>query len=134
MSSADEAAIRKLVDSPAITMRSDYIHAVTTWRSVFGDEQVFIGFFDDLVSKPADLLRSILAFLGVDASDEHVPTSIAEVVNAGPKRDFPEALLPHMYATYMDQFAELEKMVGGPVSKWLAKAEEAVAARAVTAR
>ena len=124
---ATDAQILKIVDTPQTIMRGDYVRAINNWRGVFGD-QVFIGFFDDLVSAPRDLLRSIFAFLGIDSGDEFIPQTIEKVVNASfNKRELPGNLVPHMYATYIDQLRELEKLVGGPAAKWLAKAEEAVA-------
>lgn len=126
---ATDAQILDLVDSPKCVMRADYVRAVNDWRGVFGD-QVFIGFFDQLVSAPRDLLRSVLQFLNVDSADQFIPETIENVVNSSfKKRELPENLVPHMYETYIDQLRILEKMLGGPVSKWLAKAEEALATR-----
>jgi hypothetical protein len=127
-----EEPLRQLVDSPGFRLRGDYVTAVNNWRSVFGEQQVFIGFFDDLVKAPRGLLRSIYRFLGVSADDEFVPATAEKVFSAGsgPARELPEGLRAHMYAGYLDQLRELAKMLGGPVSKWLANAEEAAAGAA----
>ena len=124
---ATDDTILEEMNSPGSVLRSRYAQAVNNWRGVFGENQVFIAFFDDLVATPRDLLRSILNFLGVDSSDANLPATPEKEVNASVKRDLPEHLLPHLYATYLDDLRELEKLVGGPVGKWLAKAEEAVA-------
>jgi hypothetical protein len=128
---ASDETILRLADADWIVKRGDYVNAINTWRGVFGEKQVFIGFFDDLIAAPRDLLRSILNFLEVDSGDERIPKNLERVVNAGAKRELPANLLPHLYATYLDQLRELEKMLGGPVAKWRAKAEEAVAREAV---
>jgi hypothetical protein len=122
---APDEAIYKLAESPNIVMRGDYGNAVRNWRGVFGERQVFIGFYDDLVSAPRDLLKNILKFLEVDAADDRVPADIDKVINSGPKRDLPDRLLPRLYAPYVEALKELEQLVGGPVGKWRAKAEEA---------
>jgi len=118
--------ILKIAESPQIIMRSGYKPAIETWRKVFGESQVFVGFFDDLAAKPRDLQRSILQFLGVDPGDQHIPDDIDKVVNSGPKRDMPEHLLPRLYKPYLESLRELEQYIGGPVGNWRAKAEEAV--------
>ncbi len=124
---ATDAQILANIDHPSTVIRGDYVNAINNWRGVFGD-QVFIGFFDQLVSAPRDLLRAVLRFLDVDSSDEVIPQTVEKEVNSSfKKRELPENLIPHMYATYIDQLRVLEKMLGGPVTKWLAKAEEAVA-------
>jgi len=123
--SASLDQLRTMVDSQGMLMRGDYVTAINNWRSVLGESNLFIGFYDELVANPRDLLRRILQFLGVDSSEERLPGTIEREVNASRKRELPEALVPHMYAQYIDQLRELESMVGGPVSKWLAKAHEA---------
>ena len=127
---ATDNTILTRMESPGSILRSRYVQAVNNWRGVFGPNQVFIGFFDDLVAAPRDLLRSVLNFLGVDSSDRNIPATLEREVNASAKRDLPEHLLPRLYAPYLDDLRELEKLVGGPVSKWLAKAEEAVGSAA----
>jgi hypothetical protein len=126
LTATDDVILNKM-ESPGSVLRSRYVQAVKIWRDVFGPDQVFIGFFDDLVAAPRELLRSVLNFLGVDSSDANMPATLEREVNASAKRDLPEHLLPRLYASYLDDLRELEKLVGGPVSKWLAKAEEAVA-------
>jgi hypothetical protein len=126
MTASDEK-LRAIVTSQGSLMRGDYVQTINNWRGVLGDRNVFIGFYDDLVANPRGLLRSILQFLEVDSSDERLGAELERKVNAAPKRNLPEALVPVMYASYIDQLRVLERMLGGSVSKWLAKAEEAVA-------
>jgi hypothetical protein len=121
----DEEIVR-LMNKPGVILRNDYVNAVRNWRGVFGEKQVFVGFFDDLVANPRDLLRSVLSFLGVEKGDDFIPEKVEQEVHASTKRDLPESVLAQVYAPYVDQLRELEKLVGGPVGKWLAKAEEAV--------
>lgn len=45
-----------------------YADSVQAFLDCFGDNSVFVGFYDDLVSNPNVLLSSIYAFLGVDDS------------------------------------------------------------------
>ena len=124
--------LRAIVDSQGSLMRGDYVRTINNWRGVLGENNLFIGFYDDLVANPRELLRRILEFLGVDASDDRLPACLDRKVNVSWKRELPEALVPHMYAQYIDQLRVLAPMLGGPVPNWLAKAEEAVAASSGT--
>jgi hypothetical protein len=105
-------------------LRSDYVSAVTNWRRVFGNDRLFIGFYDDLVKSPRDLFRSILQFLGVSCDDRFIPSDIDKAHNTGPKRDLPEHIAAELAATYRDQLRELDALVGGHASAWRAAAEE----------
>lgn len=124
--SASVEQLRAMLDSQGSRLRGDYVRTINNWRGVLGERNVYIGFYDDLVARPRELLRGILQFLGVDDGDEHLPATIEREVNASRKRELPEVLVPHLYGLYIDQLRELESMLGGPVSKWLAKAEDAV--------
>jgi hypothetical protein len=125
--SASIEQLRARLDSQGSLLRGDYVRTIDNWRGVLGEDKVFIGFYEDLVTNPRGLLREILQFLGVDASDERLPVNIEREVNASPKRDLPKVLVAHSYAHYIDQLRVLEQLLGGPTSKWLAKAEEALA-------
>jgi hypothetical protein len=126
---AREAGKQKLfqiMTSPKCVAWNDYVTPIKTWRSVFGEKQVFIGFYDHLQARPRELMRSVLDFLGVDSSDAHIADTVDKAVNASRKLDMPEEFRPAMYAQYVEQLRELEQMFGDPVSKWRAKAEAAV--------
>lgn len=122
---AAQLRVLELMNSPKFMAWNDYITPIKLWREIFGENKVFIGFYDDLQAKPRELLRSVLDFLEVDSGDQHYTETLDEVINAAPKIDLPKEYLPELYAPHIEQLRELEKMFGGPVSKWLAKAEEA---------
>ncbi len=44
----------------------DYLGQLRRWLSVFPSEQMYVGFFESIVSDPATLLRQLFGFLGVD--------------------------------------------------------------------
>lgn len=122
--------LRAMLEAPNSIERGNYVRTIENWRTVLGDDRVFIGFYDDLVADPSGLLRRVFEFLGVDASDERMPGNLRREVNAAKeKRALPEELRAHTYRLYFDQLVLLESMLGGHVSHWLAKAEEALAGR-----
>lgn len=45
-------------------MRSDYLTIVDNWLSVFPKEQLYLGFFEDIVNKPKNSIKEILDHIG----------------------------------------------------------------------
>jgi hypothetical protein len=52
---------------PWLLASGDYLGHLRRWLNVFPRQQVFIGFYEDIVRRPEALLRDLFAFLGVDA-------------------------------------------------------------------
>ncbi len=50
-----------------ILEKSDYATTLEHWRQVFPPDQMFVGFFEELVTQPAALLSNIAEFLGIDS-------------------------------------------------------------------
>jgi hypothetical protein len=69
-------------------------------------------------------------FLGVADSEDHIPADIARKVNTS--RDYstviPERVRVHLAELYLPQLEELSERFGEPVTGWLRRAEESVAA------
>ena len=61
--SSDEVAT--LFSKDPVVKAGGYTAILDKWLSVFPKEQVFVGFYDDLATKPKDLLSDVFAFLGV---------------------------------------------------------------------
>lgn len=113
------------VTSQGSLQRNDYVRAIENWRGVLGSERLFIGYYDDLVANPRELLRSVLRFLEVDSDDAQIPANFDRVENASAKREMPADIARELSARYLDQLKVLEGMLGGHVTRWLAKAEQA---------
>ncbi len=80
---ASDQAILKFVNVQSRALRnSDYIQTLDIWGNYYGEEQIFVGFFDQLVESPANLLRDILRFLDLPAGDAHIPDDVGRKVNA----------------------------------------------------
>jgi hypothetical protein len=121
-----ELKVLEMLNEPAFLNWNDYVGPIKIWREVFGEKQMFIGYLDDLKERPRDLLRWVLDFLELDSKGIELSNEVEEVVNKGPKMVLPEKYLPQLYRPYLEQLRELEKMLGGPTTKWRAKAEKLV--------
>jgi hypothetical protein len=70
----------------------DYLGQLRRWLSVFPREQLFLGFYESIVSRPRDVLRDVFAFLGVSSDVESSALPFAEKILPG----LPGALAPSL--------------------------------------
>jgi Sulfotransferase family len=108
------------------TRRSDYLRTLDNWEGVFGRDQVFVGFLDEIQSEPADLLLRVYRFLGVAADESHIPAAVSAKVNTSPRQKsaIPERFRSHLAQMYLPQLEELSGRFGEPATGWLRRAEE----------
>jgi hypothetical protein len=124
----DEAFIRHF-DGQGHVLRGNYLRTLTTWEGVFGREQVFVGFLDEIEQAPRDVLLRLYRFLGVSDDEALVPDSAGEKANvAGDHRSpVPERFQPHLARQYLPQLEVLSERFGEPVTSWLRRAQAALA-------
>jgi hypothetical protein len=53
--------------SAASLRAGDYLTGLDNWLSVFPEEQLFVGFYDDIQARPLELLHDVCRHLGVSA-------------------------------------------------------------------
>jgi hypothetical protein len=97
-------------DSEGVVGRSDYASCIQRWTRVFPRDQMFIGFFDDVVERPEELLRDLFAFLGVDAETDLSPVTLRQTVGAARSADFPAWVRSELEARYAPQTSRLEAL------------------------
>ena len=115
--------LRRIVETERFQVQGDYVRTITRWREHFPAEQFFVGFFDDIVHRPAWFLSRVFAFLEVDASEEHV-TSVA-FQRANPSRDveMPPEFRSLLTEIYYPQIVSLSDFLDGPAVDWRREAE-----------
>ncbi len=109
------------------TGHSDYLGALSAWGTHYGEEQMLLVYFDELVRNPKDLLKRILDFLGIDSSDNAIPKTVA--MNRNPSRGTaaPPEMQSYLARLHIDQLAELHgKLNNSCTSAWLRSAQEAL--------
>ena len=107
--------------NPRVKDRSDYLRTLDIWGRYYPEEQIFTGFFDDIIDNPAGLLMGIYRFLGVDASERHLPPNLKKAVNAGYKSSIPTQWEEYLVQQYSDQIIQVYERLGGRSSGWLAR-------------
>lgn len=70
----------------------DYLGQLQRWSSVFPRQQMYVGFYESIGTRPDEMLREIFAFL---AADSHVDLStfpVSERILQGPEGELPPQL------------------------------------------
>lgn len=109
-------------------LRTDYMRTYEIWENAFGHDQIFVGFLDEIQQDPRDLLMRIYRFLGVSASEEHIPAGLGRKVNSSREYStaIPENVRIHLAELYLPQLQELSERFGEPATEWLRRAEESL--------
>ena len=119
----------KKLSGPGTMLRSNHLLVLKKWESVFDEEQFFIGFFDDVVDRPQELLQRIYRFLDISDSKVYISPDISNKVNSAGKYKSPIKwqFQVHLAKQQIAQLRKLSKRFGGPTNKWLKQAEEILA-------
>ena len=104
-------------------LRGNYVRTINNWRSSFPEEQFFIGFFDDIVNDPKQLLSEVFEFLGVESSEEYMTLSAFEKINPSPHKEMPLEFRLYLANQYYPQIKTLSEMLGGHADKWRQEVE-----------
>ena len=64
----------------------DYLGQLRRWLEVFPREQILVGFYESIAAEPADLLRRVFGFLGVDPTLGPRLVPAARAHPAGPRQ------------------------------------------------
>jgi hypothetical protein len=98
-------------------LRTDYQRTLENWGSFFPEEQIFIGFLEDISLHPEELLEDVYGFLGVDPSFR--PTAWGERVNSTSVGEMPTSIAVYLARSYLEDLESLSERFGGYASFWL---------------
>ena len=124
----DFDAVKKFIDSPRQSLRGDYIRSVDTWSSCFPREQMFIGFYDDIVQNPGKLFLNVLQFLEVYPVEIDTFPSLFRKVNTSREKEMPVEVRYYLARKYRKQIEQLSHLIGSHALGWLREADEVVEA------
>jgi hypothetical protein len=85
--------VKRFIDSPKQRLRGNYLRAIDIWRSCYPAEQVFVGFYDDILQNPEQLLAEICRFPGIRRLAGSGVLALNEKKNVSGKRDIPAEVL-----------------------------------------
>ena len=122
---ARDARLRRHFDSERSRLRTDYLGTLERWGAFYPEEQIFVGFLEDVRFFPQELLRSLYEFLGVDPSVEHGDAT--RKIHSGSWDTIATRFAVYLALAYHDEIRELHERFGGYASFWLYCAETLIA-------
>ncbi len=102
--------------------RTDYLRTLENWGAFYPEEQIFVGFLEDIHFYPGELLGSVYRFLGVDAS--FMPRGIGERVHARSAGRMLAESAVYLAKLYREELSCLNERFGGYASFWFYGAEK----------
>jgi len=110
-------------DNSWIVQHSLYGANLTNWRLHFPASQIFVGFFDDIQSRPKELLSEIFNFLNVDPHEINNIKDISRPINPSLKQEMPTEFTKYLAALFHDDLISMHKQYGNYCTQWLHEAE-----------
>ncbi|HEU4492896.1 MAG TPA: sulfotransferase, partial [Rubrobacteraceae bacterium] len=96
---------------------SNYLRTFENWGAFYSEEQIFVGFLEDIHFFPGELLESLYGFLGVDPSFD--PPLTEKKVHSRSAGSMPTKIAVHLARAYREEIARLSERFGGYASFWL---------------
>ena len=111
-------------DNRGSRSRTDYLGTLESWGAFYPQEQIFVGFLEDVSFFPQELLRSLYEFLGVDPSVEH--RDATRKIHSGSRDTIPTRFAVYLARAYHEEIRQLHERFGGYASFWLYCAERLI--------
>ncbi len=116
---------RRQVKNRRVRRMTDYLQTLETWGAFYSEDQIFVGFLEDIHFFPEETLRGLYRFLEIDPSV--ASGVIRERVHTGSVTTMPSWLAVHLARTYREDTKHLEERFGGYASFWRFCAERLIA-------
>jgi hypothetical protein len=117
--SAESASEKQLLERfgrNSTRLLTDYFRTLENWGAFYPEEQIFVGFLEDVSLRPGELLREIYSFLGVDPSFE--PPFLDKKIHVRSSDTMPTSLATYLARMYRAETERLAEFFGGYASFW----------------
>ena len=120
-----EDAFKKFVSQKRMLVTSDYTTIIKNWSACFPREQIFTGFYDDLVRTPENFMSRVFDFLGLNGGQASIST-INHKINASLSMEMPHNTGKYLARLHYAQIKEQSEILGSYAVKWLEEAEKLI--------
>jgi hypothetical protein len=107
---------------PTVVSHTRYLRSLEKWRHFYPDEQIFVGFLEDIHFYPVRLLQRLYRFLELDLTHTREPKR--RKINPGFQEKIPTQLAVQLAHTYYKDLKRLSACFGGYPNFWLYCAEK----------
>lgn len=129
----DNATIHEFMHRGEVHKRADYARLLDNWYAFYPPEQVFVGFYEHLITDPAQLILDVYRFLGVDSSPDRVPEAVSKnrvAAKHGTYPAIPEKWGCFLAARYHESLIDLHLRFGNDsTASWLESARKYLQAK-----
>lgn len=89
-----------------------YTLQIENWSAFLRQDNLFIGYFDDIRSSPEDLLLRIYRFIGVSSDLKYIGHSTHEIINKSESIDIPQRYKEMLKEIFADELKRLKANYG----------------------
>jgi len=115
--------IIQFINSPHQIKRGDYIGILSRWEAVFPASQFFVGFYDEVLNTPRELLTRLCHFLNVSPNKADFKYLFTKE-NVSPHMEIPDEIRKYLVNKYVLEIKKLAKIKPSfYVEKWLDRYE-----------
>lgn len=113
----DEKEVFKFIGSINCYRKGNYLENLKKWYSVFEEEKVFIGYLEEVIQRPDELLQNVLKHIGVDTDLSHLGTSIEEASHVGQHIPIEPKYQDFLQEKYFQHNKDLYELLGNEIIK-----------------
>jgi len=118
--------VKRYLAKSSSVLHLSFARNLANWREHYPEEQILLSYFDDLKSNPRDVYKRVLRFIGLDDSDEFIPSDVVQKLGTKEgrrSREIPEDYAFFLAKLYVDSLEELNVLVDNEhARRWLADA------------
>ena len=111
--------LRLVGDYDSSLLEGHYGRTLDNWLSVFPSEQLLVIFFEDIQSRPSQVLARVCEHIGADAPFQWDEDIVRTAVNRNPVHELPDRVRHFLAALYRPEIEALAARLGGPAQTWL---------------
>jgi hypothetical protein len=127
LTAGSDKEIADYLSNPSIVLRSNYPKVLALWRRLLPPDQFFVCFYDEIVEAPADLLRRLLAFLGLPVlASMFSEQELKAQINPSFDKAMPAAIRRFLAQQYVEEVETLSTMIDGYPAIWLQDLRQAL--------
>ena len=90
---------------------NNYVSLIRKWKRYFGDNQILVLFYDELLTEPVGYFNKLCKFLQISAPDKTHEKRLSEVVFKGVKGDIPSEHQKYLFNLHKDNILKLSKFI-----------------------
>lgn len=106
-----------------IAISTDYVELLNRWESVIPSEQLFVGYYEDVIQRPRRLLHDVFEFVGVDTDVDWESFPYDARINANPPAPMPSRYRAVLESINRPRLSAIRARFGRRADSWFEVSE-----------